>query len=234
MTNIIINQAYEFEIALIDRNGDFDTSGTVSIEIENTSTGATEASGTMTVQGDVYKFTHTFTSLGQFRALYTTPSGFKNGLEAISIVNSIEDSVWDEALASHLTAGSTGEALDDIKDKTDNLPPDPAAESNATTNTNNIIAEIDANELKIDAIATDITAHRNAVEISIRNILGLTQENTQIKDTVYDSNDNLISAKIRLYSNSTDATNDTNHFKEYSMTATYDAQGRMTKYVVTD
>jgi len=109
-----------------------------------------------------------------------------------------------------------------------------ASEANATINTNSIIAEIDANEVKIDAIGTDITAHRNAVETKILNILGLTQQNTQIKDFVYDGSGNAISGTIRLYPTANDAENDTNHFQEYAMTAEYDTGGKLTKYIVSE
>ena len=115
-------------------------------------------------------------------------------IDSLPTASDIADAVWDEAIADHLSAGSTGEALqsaddsvdisliaeevwtfnatgigrtltqgtrdteiDAIKAKTDNLPVDPASEANATTNTNNIIAEIDANEVKIDALSTQLT-----------------------------------------------------------------------------
>ena len=46
--------------------------------------------------------------------------------------------------------------IDAIKAKTDNLPADPTSETNATANTNSIIAEINANEAKIDIIDTNV------------------------------------------------------------------------------
>jgi hypothetical protein len=363
---IIINQSHIFELILTNNQGDFVTGQTVGYEVRNSSTDALITSGNLTEQNEVYKFSHTFTTLGQFRIKYTTPMNFPNAIESVDIVNSIADRVWDEPLAGHTSSGTTGEALADadamidpssiadavwdeaigdhllvgstgrtlsdieadtneiqgklpdnnimgsstttdkddeidaIKSKTDNLPVDPASEtnvdanetkidsiittlgtliadiwsyvtrtltgigtsgiaseSNATTNKNdiitqiddnetkidnlstqltnaetNIITEIDANEVKIDAITTDITAHRNTVETKILNILGLTQHNTQIKDQVYDASDNLTSATIRLYPSGTDAENDTNHFQEYFMTAEYDSESRLTKYVV--
>lgn len=107
-----------------------------------------------------------------------------------------------------------------------------ASEVNATSNTNSIIAEIDANEVKIDAIGTDITAHRNATEDRIKYILGLTQHNTRIENTVYNTDDTLASADIKLYPTALDAQNDTNLLKKYLMTATYDAEGKMLTYIV--
>lgn len=269
MTEIINNQAHEFELSLLDTNGDFDVSQTVTYEVRNTSTNALITSGTMSVQGDVYKFSYTFTSLGQFRVLYTTPTNFENGLETVTVVDALPDQIWDEALASHLTIGSTGKALDDadatadptavadavwasngsgvgrtltegtkdaeidaIKAKTDNLPIDPASETNATSNKNSIIAEIDANEVKIDSIITDLTTHRTAVETKITYILGLSQHNTRIDSQVYDSNDQLLSAKLKLYNTASNAINDTNILKTYNLTATFDTEGKLTSYVV--
>ena len=207
--------------------------------------------------------------------------------DATADPGAIADAVWDEDLSVHLGSGSTGKTLDDIENKTTNLPTDPASETNATTNKNsiisevddnetkidsiittlstivsdiwsfvtrtltgigssgiaseanattnttNIIAEIDANELKIDAINLDITAHRTAVEDKIKFILGLTQHNTQIKDTVFDSNGNMTSGVIKLYNNATDAENDTNSFKSYQMTATF-SNDELQTYIVSE
>ncbi len=110
----------------------------------------------------------------------------------------------------------------------------PATEDNATTNTSNIIAEIDANELDLDAVNDNITAHRNEVENKITFILGLSQHNTQIKDTVYDVKGNLISATIKLYANANDAINDTNVTKTYSMVATFNANDQLLTYIVSE
>lgn len=110
----------------------------------------------------------------------------------------------------------------------------PATEDNATTNTANIIAEIDANELDLEVVNDNITAHRNEVENKIKFILGLTQHNTQIKDTVYDVRGNLTSATIKLYNNATDAINDTNTIKTYSMVATFNAEDQLLTYIVSE
>lgn len=45
-----------------------------------------------------------------------------------------------------------------VRIKTDNLPADPASETNATDNKDTIISEIDDNEVKIDILQSDVTA----------------------------------------------------------------------------
>lgn len=361
--DIIINQSHTFELILTDNQGNFVTGQTITFQVRDSITDTLITSGTLTEQNEVYKFSFTFTTLGQFRVKYFTPMNFPNAIESVEIVNSIPDQVWDEPLAGHMDSGTTGEALDEagmvsdpnaiadaiwdellaghtitgsagkaitdiqaktdnlpsdpasetnatsnttsiltaltsvpanvwsfttrtltsfgtlvsdvwsfvtreltgiggsgiaseanattnknsiisevdanevkidaIKNKTDNLPVDPASEANATSNKNTIVAEIDVNEVKIDLITTDLTAHRNAVEQKITFILGLSQHNTRIEAQVYDEDD-LISATIKLYANATDAENDTNVIKTYNMTATYDIEGKLTSYIVSE
>jgi len=60
------------------------------------------------------------------------------------------DDIYNEALSGHVAGGSAGEALnrlDDIQTKTDLIPADPATETN-----------VNANETKIDALQSDVTA----------------------------------------------------------------------------
>lgn len=73
----------------------------------------------------------------------------------------VADSVWDEAVSGHNNAGSFGsknqnlvpsETIADYKADVSAL----ATESNATTNKNDIITEIDANETKIDTIDANV------------------------------------------------------------------------------
>jgi len=60
-----------------------------------------------------------------------------------------------KANVSALALETTAQA---IKAKTDNLPADPASETNATTNKTEIIAAVDENEVKIDALQASLTA----------------------------------------------------------------------------
>lgn len=45
-----------------------------------------------------------------------------------------------------------------VKSKTDNLPSDPASETNATANKGEIVTEVNSNEGKIDLVQSDVTA----------------------------------------------------------------------------
>lgn len=94
----------------------------------------------------------------------------------------IADAVWDDTLADHLTAGSTGESLYRtlaIKTKTDNLPSDPADQSSieaAITSATSGLATaadlatvdtvVDAIKLKTDNLPSD-PADQSAVEAAI-------------------------------------------------------------------
>jgi len=71
--------------------------------------------------------------------------------------------------------------IDAIKAKTDNLPADPADESN-------IIAEIDANETKIDTLQTDVTAIKGYVDTEVAAIKAVTDTLSlaAIADAVHD------------------------------------------------
>lgn len=71
------------------------------------------------------------------------------------------------------------------------------------------------------------------IEILVRRILGLTQENFRTFNSSYDANSNLTGATIRIYANSSDCDSDVNHIAEYTMTATYDGLQRMSSYKVT-
>lgn len=56
-------------------------------------------------------------------------------------------------------------SINDVKLKTDNLPVDPTSETNATSNKNEIISEIDDNETKIDNIDTSTESEARFTEI---------------------------------------------------------------------
>lgn len=66
----------------------------------------------------------------------------------------------------------------------------------------------------------------------VQLILGLVQQNFRIADAVYNTNHLLTSATIKIYSNASDCTNDTNAIATYSMTAVYNANNEMTSYKV--
>jgi hypothetical protein len=66
----------------------------------------------------------------------------------------------------------------------------------------------------------------------VQLILGLVQSNFRITSPVYNANHLLTSATIKIYSNASDCTNDTNALATYSMTAVYNANNEMTAYKV--
>ena len=252
MTEAIINVSQVFERTLTDNQGDFVTGQTITFEVRNSATDALITSGTMTEQNEVYKFSFTFTSLIEARIKFVTPNKFPNDLESVRVVDApaTEDNATTNknSIITEVDANET--KIDAIITTLSTLISDIwsfvtrtltgigtsgiASEANATTNTSNIIAEIDANELDLDTVNDNITAHRNEVENKITFILGLSQHNTQIKDTVYDVKGNLISATIKLYANATDAINDTNVTKTYSMVATFNANDQLLTYIVSE
>jgi hypothetical protein len=96
---------------------------------------------------------------------YQVSSVTYKSINLVQVLVNVPDAVWDEDSPSHLDPNTFGaaifEIIDDtsqIKPKTDNLPSDPTSETNATSNKNSIITEVDANEVKIDGIKakTDI------------------------------------------------------------------------------
>lgn len=76
----------------------------------------------------------------------------------------------------------------------------------------------------------DGSATLTGVDTKITRLLGLTHENFAILNQVYDSNNNLISATVRLYPSKADTQADTNATEEYTITATYDSESRLTSY----
>jgi hypothetical protein len=67
---------------------------------------------------------------------------------------------------------------------------------------------------------------------SIGRILGLTHENFALTDQVYDGDNNLTSATVKLYPSKADAEADTNVSSEYTITATYNGLNQLTNYLM--
>jgi len=159
------DQIYYLELAIIDISGNFVTSfesgEEVTYIIKKSSDGSTIASGEMIIDGNVWKCEWTPTIVDEYRIEYTTPAGYEDGIETLMV----EDYDNYKADISNLALEATAQ---DIKNKTDNLPADPASETGvlakdstvakeaqATLNKEEIITEIDDNEIKIDAIKTE-------------------------------------------------------------------------------
>ncbi len=72
-------------------------------------------------------------------------------------------------------------------------------------------------------ILTGVIAQINLASLNdlILRILGLSQENIFIDTLVYDGNANLLSSRIRIYSNSADVGTNTNVIATYAVVSTY-------------
>jgi hypothetical protein len=87
----------------------------------------------------------------------------------------------------------------------------------------NVIVEQDTSAALLEGAWT-VTEKDDIIE-KVNRVLGMVQENFRIKNQAYDVDGNLTSATIRIYSTVTDCDNDVNPLAEYSMVATYDAEG---------
>jgi hypothetical protein len=81
------NDTHKLELALTDKFGDFVSGKTISYYVYKSSDNSLFASGTMTEIGSsgVYEASVLFTSIGQYRIEYITPSKFENLIETIYI-----------------------------------------------------------------------------------------------------------------------------------------------------
>src|SRR5574343_3941 len=61
---------------------------------------------------------------------------------------------------------------------------------------------------------------------------GLVQHNFRFTDQIYNSDGNIIQAKVRLFNNELDTQNNVNAIKEYDRTCLYDANKRVIEYYV--
>lgn len=69
----------------------------------------------------------------------------------------------------------------------------------------------------------------DSVASMLQRVLGLVQENFSVDQTIYDSNNNLTSSRVRTYSNSSSIGTNNNIIATYLMTATYN-ESKMTSY----
>lgn len=81
------NDTHKLELALTDKFGDFVSGKTISYYVYKSSDNSLFASGTMTEIGSsgVYEASVLFTTIGQYRVEYITPSKFENLIETIYI-----------------------------------------------------------------------------------------------------------------------------------------------------
>lgn len=80
---------------------------------------------------------------------------------------------------------------------------------------------------------TDIKATVDSIEILVKRILGLSQENYRIFNSVYDvEGKRLVGCSIKIYNNKSDCDNDENWIARYTMSANYGENGQMSAYKV--
>jgi len=72
----------------------------------------------------------------------------------------------------------------------------------------------------------------DSINIMLQKILGLVQENFLMDNTIYDDNGNMISARIRTYSNSNSVGTDNDILETYNISTTY-TDNQLTSYQVT-
>lgn len=70
----------------------------------------------------------------------------------------------------------------------------------------------------------------NSLWDDVQLILGLVQQNFRIANTVYDVNNLLTSATIKIFNNASDCTDDVNPIATYSMVAVFNSESEMTSY----
>jgi len=78
------------------------------------------------------------------------------------------------------------------------------------------------NEIETVNVTSDI-----AKESTLLRVLGLSDENKKITDTVHDANGNLTYAIVKLYPSATDFDNETNMLASYEFNAVYNINGLM-------
>jgi len=111
-----------------------------------------------------------------------------------------------------------------------------ATELNATANKDEIIVEMNENEAKIDQVIVDISNLNNINAADVWNedeakrLLGLMHENISIDQPIYDSDGNLTSARVRLYSDAISVGTDVNIIATYTITAPSIGPGKFTSW----
>lgn len=83
-----------------------------------------------------------------------------------------------------------------------------------------------------DTLLLDLSVVTESLDSKIARVLGLLQENMRITDHQYDQNNNLISARVRLFPTPQDTLDITNQVATYTLTAAYDASNRLRDYRV--
>lgn len=78
-----------------------------------------------------------------------------------------------------------------------------------------------------------VTSQLTLQDTNLELILGLVQSNFRMTGQVYDSNGNLTDATITIYPTAADVALETNAIASYTVSATYDGNGKPNNYQVT-
>ena len=130
----------------------------------------------------------------------------------------IASEVWNVKLADHLLSGTTGRAL-----------------STASSGGVDI-------QLLVDGIWNEATGLHtlpgsfgsviNDITPTLKNILGLSQQNFKFFDQIYNTNGDLVSGSMRIFDNASDCMSNINPIAEYFVSALYDANNKLVDYKV--
>lgn len=82
-------------------------------------------------------------------------------------------------------------------------------------------------------VATNEADSMNTQGIT-KQILGLSQGNFVMKNQTYDANGRLLTSNMYTYENAADANSETNPIHSYYIVSTYDVNGNLTNYKVTE
>jgi len=239
-TNIISEvDANETKIDTIDSNVD-----SIKLDIGNVTYGL---SALQTLIDAIDTSTETTTRFDEIKGAGWTTETLKAIKDAIDAI--VDNTDWTASEKEQIR-DSLG--IDGTKTTAENGQlQDVATEINATSNKDEVITQVNANETKIDTIDSNVdsiianpddykadvsdlatSTEIASLEVLINRILGLSQENFRITVPVYNSNHLLTSATINTYNNAGDCDNNTNQLATYSVIATYNDSGEMQTYKV--
>lgn len=139
----------------------------------------------------------------------------KTEITDIPSSSSIADAVWDETLSEHVSAGSTGYALDNM-----------SGGSSPTT----IAAAVWDKTASGHTTPGSFGDILNTSSTDLKRLLGLMHENIYIDQPGYDSDNNLTSARVRIYSDAGSVGTASNIIGTYTISAPSTAPGKFTSW----
>jgi len=237
------NIAYKLELVVLDSDGKFTTGLSITYEIRKVLDNSLFASGTMTELSSVYYVDVTFTESAEYRVKYVTPSLYENGFEDILVEDYDNFKTDVSALASQISVDAIKTDTESIISTLSTMVADIWSYVTRTITSGGITAaEVwgyvtrtltsGTKDTEIDLIKTQ-TDKIPDLDTQIKRILGLSMENHRIFSPIYDANNCLTSATIKIYPTKADTLANTNAIATYSMVATFDAEGKCLTYRMT-